>query len=135
MCCHSDEIISYLLLCICNLIIFDRWKERLELCLFFTCPGRLHYVQIFWCKCIPLSVSLVRCGFWPAVPEKPSVGFAWELLEMLRALMLECQISVQGFCRALRCKSNLMDSEVFTCSSLVSCTCTWTTRYRATKLS
>lgn len=80
--------------------------------IFFTCSGRLHYVQIFWCKCIPLSVSLVRCGFWPAMPENPSVGFAWDLLEMLRALMLECQISVQGFCRALRCKSNLTDSEV-----------------------
>jgi hypothetical protein len=50
------------------------------------------------------SVSLARLRLWPATPKQPKTAFAFDLLDWMEALLLECQVSVNDFCNALKAK-------------------------------
>ena len=49
-----------------------------------------------------IAKALVRYQLWPASSREPRLAFHMELLEMLRSLMMENQVSITGFYRALQ---------------------------------
>jgi hypothetical protein len=53
------------------------------------------------CKCEPVVSTMVRARLWPASPHRPQLAFTFELLDWAEALLLECQVSLMDFCKAL----------------------------------
>ena len=51
------------------------------------------------CGCISESEALLLAGFFPATPRCPRLAFSLDLLE---ALLLECQVAVQDFVAAIQ---------------------------------
>ena len=64
--------------------------------------GVEHEVKFVYCDCEALSVTLAQAGLWPATPNNPQVAFTFELLNLMEALMLECQVSLKDFCEAMK---------------------------------
>ncbi|PVD26558.1 hypothetical protein C0Q70_14235 [Pomacea canaliculata] len=56
------------------------------------------------------TVTLLRHRLWGSSPEIPSVAFKLDVMEWLRALVLECQVSVKGFVDALATRLSKIDS-------------------------
>jgi hypothetical protein len=74
--------------------------------------GREHIVMITFCEC-ELDVSqLVRYGFWPSSPVRPTTAFSIPLLKLVNTLTLECSISVAGMVQTLRWMNNLTSKQV-----------------------
>ncbi|KAJ8349418.1 hypothetical protein SKAU_G00245480 [Synaphobranchus kaupii] len=67
-----------------------------------------------FCECESEPCTLVRHGLRPATAEKPQTAYSITLLELLLSLSMECQVSVEGFCNAMRWKNSLYLSEVNT---------------------
>ena len=44
---------------------------------------------------------MVRARLWPATPQRPHLVFTFELLDWTEAMLLECQVSLMDFCKAL----------------------------------
>ena len=61
-----------------------------------------HKVKFICCDCEATSITLVRAGLWPASPKNPQVAYTFELLNVMEALMLECQVSLKDFCEAVK---------------------------------
>ena len=53
------------------------------------------------CACEPLVVTLVRARIWPSTPQRPHLAFTLDLLDWMECLLLECQVSLNDFCKAL----------------------------------
>ena len=67
-------------------------------------------------------------GFFPASPKRPQVAFAVDLLDLLEALLLECQVAVQDFVAALKYLHNFSAHKnivcyVVICNTSVSVNC------------
>ena len=61
------------------------------------------------CACEPLVFTMVRARLWPS-PQRPRYGFSFEVLDWAEVLLLEAQVSVNDFCKAVnfRCYHNVM---------------------------
>ena len=68
-------------------------------------------MKIVCCNCEPVSITLARARLWPATPKNPKLAFTFDLLNLVEALMLECQVSLKDFCYALRYYSPFITSE------------------------
>ena len=68
----------------------------------YTCVGIQRDVSFEICPCTSEAQSLLQAGFFPAIPTWPRLAFAIELLDLLEALQLECQVAVHDFVSALR---------------------------------
>ena len=68
----------------------------------FLLTGLQHDVGFMCCSCEGLSVTLARARLWPATPANPKLAFTFELLNLVEAMMLECQVSLKDFCEALK---------------------------------
>ena len=44
---------------------------------------------------------MVRAQLWPAAPQRPHLAFTFALLDWAEALLIECQVSLKDFCKAL----------------------------------
>ena len=64
--------------------------------------GRQHIVVMTVCSCEPHAATMLRYNVWPSSPSNPYVAFHLELMEWFRILVLECQVSLHGFCKALK---------------------------------
>ena len=53
------------------------------------------------CPCEAFPVSLVRLRLWPTSSKNPTIALTFDLLNWMEALLLECQVSVNDFCKAL----------------------------------
>ena len=54
-----------------------------------------HYgVVVSFCSCKTKVERLVELHLWPATPQSPRVAFTMELLDIVHASMLECQVSL-----------------------------------------
>ena len=69
--------------------------------LLLLCVGHEHNILLVCCQCEPVVVTMVRARLWPATPQRPHLAFTFELLDWTEALLLECQVSVMDFCKAL----------------------------------
>jgi len=67
----------------------------------FVFPGFEHEVKFMCCTCEPVPVALARARLWPATPKNPHLAFTFDLLNLVEAFMLECQVSLKDFCQAL----------------------------------
>lgn len=74
--------------------------------------GRFHYAVMTFCDHESAAATLVRFGFWPCSPVRPSTAFSIDLLKMMHMLTLECAVSVKGFVNTLRWLNNLTNYEV-----------------------
>ena len=72
--------------------------------------GIEHEIMFACCDCEPTAVTLVRARLWPASPCLPKLAFTFELLEWAEALLLECQVALGDFCRAIyfKCQNIVM---------------------------
>ena len=67
-----------------------------------TCIGIQRDISFEKCPCTSEAQTLLQAGFFPATATRPRLAFALELLDLLEALLLECQLAVQDFVSALR---------------------------------
>ena len=44
---------------------------------------------------------MTRARLWPASPQNPHLAFSFDLLNWAEALLLECQVAMKDFCKAL----------------------------------
>ena len=47
---------------------------------------------------------MARARLWPASPHNPHLAFSFDLLNWAEALLLECQVAMKDFCKALHFK-------------------------------
>ena len=66
--------------------------------------GIEHEIFLVSCECESTAVTMTRARMWPASPLKPRLAFSFDLLNWAEALLLECQVSVNDFCKALNFK-------------------------------
>ncbi|XP_035699509.1 uncharacterized protein LOC118432096 isoform X2 [Branchiostoma floridae] len=78
----------------------------------FDSTGRHSFWRVYVCSHEEEACTLLRFGLWAASADRPQTAFSTSLLEWLTALTLECQVSVLGFCNALRWRHNLSVPEV-----------------------
>ena len=48
---------------------------------------------------------MIRLGYFAATPDRPQLAFQFQLLDLLEALLLECQVAVKDVTSALTCLS------------------------------
>lgn len=58
--------------------------------------------RLFTCSCEPVFITLLRFGLWAATPQKPQIVFTLAFMKLARAVVLESQASLSGFCMALQ---------------------------------
>ena len=59
-------------------------------------------IQFDFCSCEEDALQLIKFGYWPATPSRPTTAFSFYLMDWLEALMLECQVSVHDFSQAIK---------------------------------
>ena len=47
---------------------------------------------------------MVRARIWPSTPQRPNLAFTFDLLDWAESLLLECQVALKDFCKALTLK-------------------------------
>ena len=74
------------------------------------------------CPCEGVVVNLIKFQYWPGSPANPLIAFSFSLLDMLEALLLECQVAVQDFTQAITylIKCKIFKVRMFIC--VVLCT-------------
>lgn len=66
--------------------------------------GEEHNILFVCCACEPLVLTMVRARLWPSSPQRPNVAFTFDLLDWVECLLLECQVALKDFCKALYLK-------------------------------
>ena len=67
--------------------------------------GAQRTIRFQFCDCNEEVVTLIKLGFLAATPKRPHVALQFQLLDLLEALLFECQIAVKDFVSALVCIS------------------------------
>lgn len=80
----------------------------------FLCIGVEHHIKFCCCDCESICTTMVRARLWPASPRFPQLAFTFELLDWAEALLLECQVAVGEFCKALYFKCPMLVNKVCT---------------------
>ncbi|XP_078490938.1 uncharacterized protein LOC144747066 [Ciona intestinalis] len=63
--------------------------------------GRTHCVEFEFCGCESEAETITRSNLWPCSPTAPKIAVSISLLEWIRVLCMEKQVSVESFCNAL----------------------------------
>ena len=58
-------------------------------------------IEFPFCPCESNAVNLMKFRYWPGSPLNPTIAFSFDLMDMLTALLLECQVAVQDFTKAI----------------------------------
>lgn len=109
-----------------NMPIREPWQCEM----WFFLLGGEHTVKFASCACEPLVVTMIRARIWPSSPQRPHLAFTFDLLDWAEALLLECQVPVEDFCKALQFKCRRLLVKVGIHNSLhnilvtLSCSCT-----------
>ena len=98
---HASSLKLTHTLIMCEAVSFDVSEQE---CFCFINAGNQHRLKVQLCMCEAEAITFLRFNLWPATPVRPSLVFEVELLEWLEALLLECCISVQGFCYSIDVK-------------------------------
>ena len=61
--------------------------------------GGVHTERFATCTCEPLVATMVRAHIWPSSPQDVH---NFDLLDWAEALLSECQVSVEGLCKAIQ---------------------------------
>ena len=82
------------------------------------CIGEEHNVKFTTCACEPLVLTLVRARIWPSTLQCPQLAFTFDLMDLAETLLLECQVSLEDFCKALyfKCRHLLVKVHILCCS-------------------
>ena len=60
-----------------------------------TCIGVQRDISFERCSCTSEAQIILRAGFFPATAAHPRLAFSLELLDLLEALLLQCQVAIQ----------------------------------------
>ena len=71
------------------------------LCYMHIIIGYHHGITICFCKCKSMIERMVDLRLWPATPNCPQVAFDIDLLDVVHAAMVECQVSLHHACNML----------------------------------
>lgn len=63
------------------------------------CP---HDVKIWHCTSITLLNGMISLRLWPASPSSPKTAVSMDLMENLRVMFYDQQVSLYGYCEALK---------------------------------
>ncbi len=57
---------------------------------------------------------MVRARLWPSSPKRPQFAFSFEFFNWAEALLLEAQVSLNDFCKAIdfKCKHPLTKASI-----------------------
>jgi len=80
--------------------------------LFLIVSGVPRAVDITFCECEDMGVTLRRLGLWPATATEPRCAYSIRLLRWLEALMLSGHLSVHSFVEAVRFRNGQSQQEV-----------------------
>jgi len=75
--------------------------------------GANRLVNFRFCSCHSEVQTLTKLGFFPSSPNRPTVAFQFQLLDILESLLLECQVPVKDFLAALACYSPVPFLQVY----------------------
>ena len=78
----------------------------------YMCLGEEHNIKFTICACEPIVLTMMRAHLWPSSPQRPHFGFSFEILDWAEALLLEAQISLNDFCKALYFKCHHIMTKV-----------------------
>lgn len=70
--------------------------------------GVEHQIRFCCCDCESVCTTMVRARLWPSSPRFPKLAFTFDLLDWAEALLLECQVAVGEFCKALYFKCPML---------------------------
>ncbi len=97
----------------------------LELNLSFMCTyavvnymhfaGRQVSLLVWLCGCEAAALTLLRSSLWASTPSNPSMAYHVEFLAWLETLLLECHVSIKGFCDAVAFRHHMGKTEVRFC--------------------
>ncbi|XP_071180734.1 uncharacterized protein [Mytilus edulis] len=76
--------------------------------------GRQHLRTVQFCTCEEEAETLLRFNLWASSPKHPRLAFHIDLLRWLNGLLLECKVSAQGFCEALKARQPKLYKELVT---------------------
>ena len=83
--------------------------------LFILAIGLQHSILIGFCKCYSEVETLVCLKLFPATPQRPTMAFCFELLDLLEVLLLECQVAVKDFTAAVTYLGSSPFVQVYAC--------------------
>ena len=66
-------------------------------CIYIGAPRIINFP---FCTCECDAVTLIKFNYWPGSPVNPNVAFSFDFMDLLEALLLECQVAVQDFTQA-----------------------------------
>ena len=75
-------------------------------------------IEFPFCPCEEKAITLIRCQYWPGTPHNPHIAFSFNLMNMLKALLLQCQVAVQDFTQAM---TYLIRAKIFKVCMCASC--------------
>ena len=67
--------------------------------------GSQRKIKFQFCDCYSEVDTLIKLGYFAATPQCPQLAFQFQLLDLLEALLLECQVAVKDFTAAMACIS------------------------------
>ena len=89
-------------------ILYKNYKvfisKLIVMFVFYLIIGIRHQLGIATCKCEPFAVSLARLRMWPTSSKQPTYALSFDLLDWMETMLLECQVSLNDFCKALNNK-------------------------------
>ena len=115
MCLVISEIMQILLGVICRdpssllLLIHVLITSRSLITRTTPFSGRQHLRNLQFCYCESSAETLATYNLWPGSPRHPNIAFSIDLLKWLYGLQMESQVSVKGFCDALKARSSKHD--------------------------
>jgi len=74
--------------------------------------GVTHDVDVMFCRCEDMGVTLLRLGLWPATATEPRCAYSIQLLRWLESLMLSGHVSVHSFVEAVRFRNGQSQQQV-----------------------
>lgn len=57
--------------------------------------------KVTFCSCHSETKTFFKLGLFPATPKHPKMAFTFQFLDLLEAMVLECQVSLQDFVGAI----------------------------------
>ena len=71
-----------------------------------------YHIAVSFCDCHSKLERLIQLRLWPATPISPELVFTFDLMEHVRILILECQVSLHNIAHMLHMISIIHQKEV-----------------------
>ena len=80
-------------------------QTKLQLPYYVSTAGSQHAIMFEFCNCETDMETLCRANYWPATPKIPTMAFHFDFMNLMEALLLECQVAAKDFSAAIKHKT------------------------------